>query len=175
MGLARRRLVSSWARGWVLAVSALRSEVVALRLVLQKSKADIRCCASSQQGVGWLQQWKPRPSSGNCHQQASLWQHLVALHLCSKANNKYKAGQHPKLLTQAKQPGSGEVTCRSNILHLRLLAACLFGKFDPCHYQVGASVALALLLLATGLLYLKHFLHTEQRQLFHNDNFTYDL
>lgn len=35
VGLDRRRLVSSWGR--VLAVSALRSEVAALRLVLQKS------------------------------------------------------------------------------------------------------------------------------------------
>lgn len=117
--------------------------MVALRLVLQKSKADIPCCASSQQGVGWLQHQKPYASSGNCHQQASLWQHLVALHLRSEANNKQEAGQHSKLLTQAKRLRRGEVTCQSNVLHLSFLAACLIGKFDHCHYQVGASVALA--------------------------------
>lgn len=143
VGSVRRRLVSSWARGWVLAVSALRSEVVALRLVLQKSKADIRCCASSQQGVGWLLHRKPRPPSGNCHQQASLWQHLVGLHLHSEANNKQEAGQHSKIPTQAKRLRRGEVTCQSNILHLSFLAACLIGKCDVCHYQGGASVALA--------------------------------
>lgn len=99
VGLGRKRLVRSrdWRAGSVLAVSALRSEVVALRLVLQKSKAGIGCCASSQPGVDWLQLRKARWSSGNRDQQAALWQHLVALQLRLEERQKKKGAVNIQL------------------------------------------------------------------------------